>query len=289
MIRLVALLLWLPCVTMAQNYPVPLSDTVNDYARLLPADVAARISVNLQAARDETDVHIVLITIDAQATYGGTGRFADFATGWFNDWGIGDAVRNDGILILVAAEDREMRIVLGNAYDVIWDGRAQRVIDTAMLPAFRDGDYPKGLEDGAQSAIDRLARPFAAGADLTADSGFEAAPDPSGLVGVLVTVGTFLGVFAVIFKARLRDVLVRFRACPNCGARQLRVTGRVTLHATEAVRGRRERVEHCKSCGNDRVESYDIPSKAEARASKAKGSSGFGGGRSGGGGASGKW
>jgi uncharacterized protein len=142
MLRLLALLIWLPCAAMAQTFPEPLSDTVNDYAGLLSSDEVASLSNTLVAARQETGVHIVLVTIEDQAGYGDTGRFADFATAWFNAWGIGDKTRNDGILILVSRDDREMRIALGSGYDVIWDGRAQRVIDTAMLPAFKAEDYP---------------------------------------------------------------------------------------------------------------------------------------------------
>ncbi len=140
MLRLLALLVWFPLAAFAQSYPEPLSDTVNDYADLLPPEAEARVVATLQAAREETGVHIVLATIISQGDYGGDARFADFATGWLNAWGIGDASWNDGVLILVARDDREMRIVLGGGFDVIWDGRAQRVIDTAMLPAFRDDE-----------------------------------------------------------------------------------------------------------------------------------------------------
>jgi uncharacterized protein len=294
MIRLLILLLWLPVGAMAQPYPAPVSDTVSDYANLLPPATQARISANLQAARNETGVHIALVTIARMADYGGAGpnatrRFADFATGWFNAWGIGDAARHDGILILVSQGDREMRIVLGDAYDVIWDGRAQRVIDTAMLPAFSAGDYPRGLEAGAQSAIDRLARPFATGAAVTADSGFAQDSVWAGITGILIIVAAAFAMIWMIFKSKLRDLLVRLRACPNCGARKLRVQRGVTVPPSEDIGGTGQRTQHCGACGDTRVEAYNIPSRSVARAAKSSSRRGFGGGRSGGGGASGKW
>lgn len=289
MLRLLILLLWLPMAAIAQTYPDPLSDTVNDYAGLLPPDAQARISAALKAARDETGVHIVLVTINQQADYAYDGRFADFATGWFNIWGVGDKARNDGILILVSKDDREMRIALGRAYDVIWDGRAQRVLDTAMLPAFRADDYARGLEDGVQLAIDQLARPFAAGAEVTVDSGFpktEALPD---VVGMIVMALGALGIVFAIARSPLRDRIDTWRACPVCGRRMLRVTHVITQAAGEATQGKGVRHVTCQACGEDRSEPYTFPSRHEAARASSSSSDGFGGGSSGGGGASGKW
>lgn len=289
MLRVLCVLLMLPLAAFAQSYPEPLSDTVSDYVDLLPPEAEARVSAALQAAREETGVHITLATIDGQADYGGTARFADFATGWFNAWGIGDATRNDGILILVAREDREMRIALGDGYDVIWDGRAQRVIDSAMLPAFRNDDYAKGLEDGAMMAIDQIARPFAAKEVIEDETGGSIGAVFERLFKIVVALGFGLVVVGMMFKNQLRDFLARFRSCPSCGARMLKVSREVLVAAGEATDGQAVRHETCGNCGNDRSEPYSLPSKEKQRRAKSSSSSGFGGGRSGGGGASGKW
>ena len=291
MLRVLCFLLWLPMVAAAQTYPAPLSDTVSDYADLLPPEAEARVAAALQVAREETGVHIVLAVIGSQAEYGGTGRFADFATGWFNAWGIGDATRNDGVLILVGQYDREMRIALGRAYDVMWDGRAQRVIDTAMLPAFRNEDYAKGLEDGAMLAIDQLARPFAAKEAVTEDSGFPSASGAPEVIGIVIAILLGLGVVWAIFQRKLGDMVLRFRRCPVCGKRSLHRVHEVTLAPGEKTPG--EAVDHlrCSSCGDDRATVRILPSLADARAARksSSSSSGFGGGSSGGGGASGRW
>lgn len=292
MVRLVlavCLCLWLPNVAAAQSYPEPLSDTVSDYADLLPPQDEARIAAALQSARSETGIHIVLAVIDTQAAYGGTGRFADFATGWFNAWGIGDAARNDGILILVARQDRELRIALGGAYDVMWDGRAQRVIDTAMLPAFRNDDYPRGLENGALMAIEQLARPFATNAEVTEDSGFATPSLLDRLIAPLVFIFVTLLILFTAFRRKISDFATRFRRCPNCGAYGLSVSREVTSAPTQSTDGQAAKHIRCRNCNADRAEVYAIPSLAKQRAAKSKNDSGFGGGRSGGGGASGRW
>jgi uncharacterized protein len=289
MFRLLLLILWLPAAALAQTYPEPLSDTVSDYADLLPPEEEARVAAALQAARDETGVHVVLVTIERQAYFGGTGRFADFATGWFNAWGIGDKTRNDGVLILVGHEDREMRIALGEGYDVIWDGRAQRVIDTAMLPAFRKDDYAKGLEDGAMMAIDLIARPFAANEPIEDESGWSIGDILERIFKIAVLIGFVAIMLGVMFKDWLRDFLLRFRACPNCGARRMQARREVLVEAGQTTDGQAVRHETCGQCGNDRTETFSLPSKEKQRRAKSRSSSGFGGGRSGGGGASGKW
>jgi uncharacterized protein len=290
MLRVLCLLLWLPMAAVAQTYPEPLSDKINDYAGLLSPEAEARIGAALQAARNETGVHMVLAVIDRQADYGGTGRFADFATGWFNAWGIGDATRNDGVLILVSKGDREMRIALGRAYNPVWDGRAQRVIDQAMLPAFRNENYAEGLEGGAMMAIEQIARPFAANVAVTEDSGFPQDPVLPKVFGVLFTLLAALTVFGVMFRKWLWRVTLRFRRCSNCGARLLTFKREITVKPGETTRGQAEEHLLCSGCGHDRTTFHVISSKAEAReARESSSSSDFGGGSSGGGGASGKW
>ncbi|MBL4917545.1 TPM domain-containing protein [Szabonella alba] len=286
-----ALTLLLPLAAMAQDYPEPLTDTVSDYAGLLPPEAKARVTALLQDAREETGIHIAMATIRSQADYGGTGRFADFATGWFNAWGIGDADRNDGILILVGRDDREMRIALGAGYDAVWDGRAQRVIDTAMLPSFRNDDYAGGLEAGAQSAIDHLARPFAARMEVTETSGFP--EEPTDWSGALM-----FGAFAVMagmiaFAGRIGTaasaLLLRFRQCPACGHRGLKEERETVEEPGETTDGQEILHRICLQCGSDRPTRHSIPSRARRRAARKSRKSGFGGGRSSGGGASGRW
>lgn len=292
MLRVLSFLLFLPMAALAQTtpappaYPAPLSDTVSDYADLLPPEAEARVAAALQAARDETGVHIALATITDKARYGGPARFADFATGWFNAWGIGDAARNDGILILVSQSDREMRIALGDAYDVIWDGRAQRVIDVAMLPAFRNDDYAKGLEDGAMMAIDQIARPFAAKEPIADENAWRWA---EAAFKVVAFGGFGLIVIWAILKDRIRDAVTGFRRCPDCGARSLKITREVVAQPGRTTDGQAVRRETCGHCGNQRSAYSTLPSELKQQRIRGRSKSGFSGGRSGGGGASGKW
>jgi uncharacterized protein len=149
--------LMLPLSAQAQNYPNPQSLYVNDFANIIGAQSEERIEVMLRAAKKDRDLEITVVTIDRQSDYGGTGSFKTFAVGLFNKWGIGNALRNDGILILVSKGDRKMRIVLGDGYPARYDDRAKTVIDSYFLPYFKQDRYASGIESGTKETLKRLA------------------------------------------------------------------------------------------------------------------------------------
>lgn len=289
MLRAIFLVILLPFAALAQDLPVPLSDTVSDFADLLPPEREAEVSALIQTIRDETGVHVVVATMDRISNYGsGTRSIASYATALFNAWGIGDPARNDGILMLVAAEDREVRIALGSAYDAVYDGRAQRVIDTAILPAFKTGGMAEGIFAGVQSTRDRLITPFLAGKPVTVDEGF---PTTS-IASYLILGGAGLaGAGLIGLRARQRSQ----RRCPKCGNQTLERSKDVVKAATSSTSG--NGIEHltCSSCGFNERRPYTIAAGSDRdrisgkRGGGGGGSGGFGGGTSGGGGATGRW
>lgn len=126
---------------------------VNDYQDLLDAAAETRIRDKLIGLYDRTGIEMSVLTIQNMGQYGHSGAIEPFATALFNAWGIGNAKRNDGVLILIARFDREMRIELGAGYARSYDARMQRVIDDAFLPAFRDDAYQAGIERGVDEVI----------------------------------------------------------------------------------------------------------------------------------------
>ena len=75
-----------------------------------------------------------------------------FATQLFNTWGIGERDHGDGVLPLTAANDREVRIEVGGGYGASNDGAMKRVIDDAIPPRFRAGEFTKGIAGGGPSS-----------------------------------------------------------------------------------------------------------------------------------------
>jgi len=272
-------------VAKAADFPDAYSDTVNDFAGLLDQAQTVALDQLLQEARRETGVHIVVTTIERQSDYNDSRRFPDFATAWFNHWGIGDAERDDGILLFVSHGDREMRLVLGEGYDVPWDGTAQRVVDRFMLPEFAQDNYAAGLHAGAEAAVTYLARPF---------SSAQSPPDLSDpIVWEEYVFGAFfLGILGLILKNTFFErVKSRFTRCGHCGRFGLRLQRREQTPALETTAGLRKVLHHCTHCHNEAfVRDEHIPSLQDQRASaQSDNDSGYGGGSSSGGGASGRW
>jgi uncharacterized membrane protein YgcG len=79
-----------------------------------------------------------------------------YATRLGNVWGLGQRGKDNGILLLVAIEDRRVRIEVGNGLErSLPDAQAKKIIDK-MLPHLRKGDYSSGIQVGADAIYDHL-------------------------------------------------------------------------------------------------------------------------------------
>lgn len=153
---LVFLLLTFSFSLSAQTFPEYQSLYVNDYGNILDAETEARIVVALQRAKEERDQEITVLTINSKSEYGNHNNIEGFATELFNQWGIGDSQRNDGVMVLIAVQDREMRIELGEGFPPAADRVAKAIIDSTIVPQFRNNNYALGVELGVTRVIDRL-------------------------------------------------------------------------------------------------------------------------------------
>lgn len=285
-----ALFLFLPFAALAQDLPRPLSDTVSDYDGILPAETAERVAGLLAKARAETGVHVVLVAMDRREAHAGQGRsIEDYAKALFNLWGVGDRSRDDGVMILVAAGDREMRVQLGAGYGSEWDGVAQGVIDAAFLPKLRAGDAAGAVEAGTAAVIDQIARPFASGAAAIPPPAAGSGGKSGGLGGILLIPVILLAGIALAARRMIGDLWVRLRTCPQCGSKgSLRRSRSTVTPATAASDGWGKAVTTCDHCSYRTEDSYTI-SRSRDRTRRGGGGGGFGGGRSSGGGATGRW
>lgn len=150
----------------AQDLPAYRDVYVNDFAGLLDTDQEAQIRADLTRLYNATGVEAVVVTMATMRDYGHDGAIEPFATRLFNFWGVGNASRNDGVMMLVARDDRQMRIELGAGYPAAMDAEMQRIIDSAMLPRFRQGQYDAGILAGVEQLVQTLSPNPAAAAPL---------------------------------------------------------------------------------------------------------------------------
>jgi uncharacterized protein len=292
------LLLWASPLT-AQNYPAYTSTTVNDFADLIDPATEARIEAVLAKLAAEKGVEFTVVTIDRRADYGASPDIETFATGLFNAWGVGHAERDDGIMLLVAGGDREMRLELGAGYPASYDWLAEDVVDGAILPYFRDGEMAEGIEAGVTATITRIVAPFTEGrapepqpapAPRPVATGSAERAGSGGFPVVGVAIGGLVAVLAALAVFG-RSLFLRFKPCPACNQRQLSRSREVLTRATRQASGLARVTTTCGSCGWTETVSQTLSRISDSDSSSSGGSSGgsFGGGSSSGGGASGKW
>lgn len=273
---LAAVLSLIGICAQAQDLPTYGSTYINDWADILTPDNEQRLTDDIARLRGDTGVEIVVVTMDSKSEYGWT-ELEPFATAIFNDWGVGNAQRNDGIMVLVLSGDREMRVELGRGYGPGFDRVARSVVDTDFLPHFRAGRYEDAIMDGTRAVINEIALPFAQGTQPNAPGFWEKYRTPA------IFGGFILAILGLGQRQRLGDFLTRFRRCPTCGQRKLHVTRETTIPATKENDGHAIKHTHCVNCDWDRQERYRV------RASSSSSGGSFGGGSSSGGGASGRW
>lgn len=140
-------------------YPQPAAGYVTDNAGLLSAEERDRLNNYCYTTEKETGVEVVVVTINSINDYPGTANSSieTFATGLFNAYGIGNLPKNDGVLLLVARQDRKVRIELGAYYGRSRDGDSQKIIDKEILPYFRKDQYEKGITSGTKAIIEDFA------------------------------------------------------------------------------------------------------------------------------------
>lgn len=260
----------------AEPYPPYHSLAVNDDADLLPADAEARIAARLDTLREASGIEVTLLTLPTRASYDPADSLEAFATRVFNGWGIGDATRNDGILILVLAEDREMRIELGAGYNPEYDIPAQDIVNRVMLPAFRDGRMAEGIETGTEAVITQIVERHIEGLS----------PPPAqnrDWIGKVLAIGVVLAFAVSVLRTQIWKLIGRIKRCPNCGAVGLNRERVIDTPATRDHTGSGHTEERCRNCDWSRRTPFTV-----SRKTRNSGGS-FGGGRSSGGGASGRW
>lgn len=144
-----------PSPVEAQTTLPVLTAPVNDFAAVIdPASAAEldRIIRVLQAASGDV---LVVTTIDTVGSYG---TIEEYAMRLFAQAGIGERATDGGALILVAVEDRKVRIEVGYGLEeFITDGFAGDTIRTHLLPAFRENRYGPGLVAATSVLATRIA------------------------------------------------------------------------------------------------------------------------------------
>ncbi len=135
---------------LAQTLPKA-TGRVNDFANVIDPAVEAEIDRRLDLLEQKTSSEIAVATIKSLDGMSSS----DYANRLFKEWGVGQAKTDNGVLVVIAIDDRDMAIEVGYGLEgVLPDGLAGQIIRDDFTPRFRDGDYSGGIRNGVMRLAD---------------------------------------------------------------------------------------------------------------------------------------
>lgn len=142
----VVALLCLTAVGMTQTLTFPaLTGRVVDEAGLLSPGDRATLSASLADLEAKTTDQLVVVTLKSlQGT-----AIEDYGYQLGRSWKIGQKDKDSGVLLIVAAAERKVRIEVGYGLEgTLTDAATRLIIENTILPAFRSGDFASGIKNG---------------------------------------------------------------------------------------------------------------------------------------------
>jgi uncharacterized protein len=151
-----ALLLAFASAAHAQDYPPRPDGPVYDGANILSPETEAKLDGELRTYNAQTGRAIIVATVPSL----GGASIETYATTLYTDkWGIGGKDRDAGLLLLIAPNERKMRIEVGYGLHGWFGGiMAGRVINDVIAPRFKEGNFDAGVTDGVAAILAHLAK-----------------------------------------------------------------------------------------------------------------------------------
>ncbi|HEV7507119.1 MAG TPA: TPM domain-containing protein [Thermoanaerobaculia bacterium] len=155
----------LPFAATAKDIP-PLTGRIVDQANLLTADQKQRIETKLAAFEKETTDQVAVLTLDSLEGE----ALEDYANKVGRAWALGQKGKDNGVLLLVAKQDRKMRMEVGYGLEpVLTDLQTNIIQNEVIIPYFKKGDFGGGIEAGVDAILSTIqGKPF------------QPAPEPAG-------------------------------------------------------------------------------------------------------------
>lgn len=165
---------------------------VYDGAQVLTEETEQYILKNSRELDSETGAQIVVVTIPSLEGE----SLEEYATDLFRQWGIGDAEKNNGLLLLCAVEDRQFRVEVGYGLEGdLPDGKTGRMQDAYIIPLLREDRFDEGIKNGYTAFLQEVSAVYDVTITGEAPISYEDEGNDSAiLVCILVALGLcFLG------------------------------------------------------------------------------------------------
>jgi uncharacterized protein len=172
----------------APSFPL-LTGRVVDGANILSPQIEAELTAKLAALETATKHQLVVATLADLQGY----EIEEYGNQLFRAWGVGQRDVNDGVLFLIAPAERKVRVEVGYGMEgVLTDALSSVILQTKVLPRFKDGDMPGGVVAGTDALIEQLSLDAPEAAQRIASAESEAASDegfdPQAFIFIVVLV-----------------------------------------------------------------------------------------------------
>ncbi len=139
-------------VGSAQEVPF-LSGRVNDYAGILSSQTVVDLENQLRDHESKTSNQVALLTVSSLEG----GSLEEFSLRVAESWKLGQKEKDNGALLLIAKEDRKLRIEVGDGLEgVLTDARSSQIIRHEIVPHFKNGDYDAGVRAGVTAILQTI-------------------------------------------------------------------------------------------------------------------------------------
>lgn len=130
---------------------------VYDGAQVLSDETEQYIQKTSQELENKTGAQIVVVTVSSLEGQ----SLEEYATELFRQWGIGDAEKNNGVLLLCAVEDRQFRVEVGYGLEGdLPDGKTGRMQDEYIIPLLREDQFDAGIKNGYNAFLQVVAEVY---------------------------------------------------------------------------------------------------------------------------------
>lgn len=133
-------------------FPKPIS-WVSDFGHVFTHEEVQSLNKKLKDYEKKTSRQVVVVTVDSITPFASV---HEYATQLGNAWGVGNAISNNGLLVVICLPCRQVGIAtgLGTAL-TISDNTCSEIIQQTMIPAFKEGQYYQGVINGLNQLMDK--------------------------------------------------------------------------------------------------------------------------------------
>lgn len=199
-------------VALAYESPGKPTGYVNDFAGVLSSDTKATLEASLDEFEKSTSNQISVVIIPNMKDKNGNEDYIEnFAEKLFKEWGIGTAGRDNGVLLLVAMEERTVRIEVGYGLEgALTDLKSGRIVDGLIVPKFKNEDYAGGIVSGVDAIMGEIKGEYSVMDDPAANG------EDDTSIGEIISFGFFIFLNILFAMGRaLRSVGKSHRIWPG--------------------------------------------------------------------------